>query len=111
MILGAMMLVDAPIPEMRLSWRALLPVAVTMAILTIALVRAVVRAQRLKPTTGAEGLVGQEAVAETDLAPLGWVRVQGERWRAMADGAAVGTGDRVRVAAVDGLTLRVRKEG
>jgi membrane-bound serine protease (ClpP class) len=109
MILGAMMLVDAPVPEMRVSLRVLLPGALAMAAWTITLVRLVLNAQRLRPTTGASGLIGQLAVADEGLAPEGWVRIQGERWRALAD-APVASGERLRVVAVEGLRLRVRKE-
>ena len=59
MILGAMMLVDAPAPEMQVPLRMLLPAAVVMAAGTILLVRLVVPAQRRRPVTGAEGLIGQ----------------------------------------------------
>jgi len=110
MILGAMMLVDASVPEMRVAWRVLLPGVVTMAAWTILLVRLVLNAQRLRPTTGASALIGQLALAEEDLGPEGWVRVQGERWRAVSDGLA-SAGERLRVVAVEGLRLRVRKEG
>jgi membrane-bound serine protease (ClpP class) len=48
-------------------------------------------------------------VAEESLAPEGWVRLMGERWRAVADGP-VGKGDRVRVLRLEGLTLHVKKE-
>ena len=47
-------------------------------------------------------------MADTPLAPEGWVRVLGERWRGVAD-APVGPGDHVTVTSVEGLTLRVRK--
>jgi membrane-bound serine protease (ClpP class) len=110
MILGAMMLVDSSLPEMRVSPRVLVPGALTMAAWSIVLVQLVLRAQRLRPTTGAAGLVGQLALALEDLGPEGWVRVQGERWRAVAD-TPVRTGERPRVVAVEGLRLRVRKEG
>jgi len=110
MILGAMMLVDAPIPEMRISLGMLLPAALVMAAWTIALVRLVVRSQKRVATTGMAGLVGQIAVAETELAPEGWVKVQGERWRARAGAEPVAAGERVRIVAVDGLTLHVGKE-
>ncbi len=107
MILGAMMLVDAPIPEMRISLATLLPAALVMAAGTIALVRMVVEAQRRKATTGAEGMVGQKGVVEAALAPEGWVRVQGERWRARAE-EPLPPGSPVTVIAVDGLSLKVR---
>jgi membrane-bound serine protease (ClpP class) len=108
MILGAMMLVDAPIPEMRVSLRMLLPAVVLTAALTLLLVRLVVAAQRRRAVTGEAGMLGRAAIADSELAPEGWVRVAGERWRAVADGP-VARGERVSVTAVEGLTLRVRK--
>jgi membrane-bound serine protease (ClpP class) len=108
MILGAMMLVDAPADEMRVPLGLLLPAAAVMAAGTILLVRLVVAARRRRPVTGAEGLVGLGAVADTDLVPAGWVRVMGERWKGVAEGD-VKSGEAVTVVAVDGLTLRVRK--
>ena len=108
MILGAMMLVDAPIPEMRVGLGTLLPGVVAMAAFTIAIVRLVVQAQARMPVTGEAGMVGQQALADTELAPEGFVRVMGERWKAVAD-TPVAVGDRVEVVGVDGMTLRVRK--
>jgi membrane protein implicated in regulation of membrane protease activity len=58
---------------------------------------------RRRPAVGAEALVG--AVGEIDAD--GWARVNGERWQAR--GAA--PGDRIRVRAVDGLTLDVERLG
>jgi membrane protein implicated in regulation of membrane protease activity len=54
---------------------------------------------RRGPAVGAEVLIGVEAVVDAD----GWVRVQGERWRVTGGRA----GQRVRVVAVEGLTLVV----
>jgi len=108
MILGAMMLVDSPQPELRVSPWKLLPAVVLMAVFTGALVRIVVAAQRRPATTGAEGLIGRRGVAETAIDPEGWVVVQGERWRAHAD-TQVASGEPVEVIGLDGLRLRVRK--
>jgi membrane protein implicated in regulation of membrane protease activity len=58
---------------------------------------------RRRPTVGVEALIGAETVVNED----GWVRVQGELWR-QRGGAP---GQRVRVRAVDGLTLEVDPEG
>jgi membrane-bound serine protease (ClpP class) len=107
MVLGAMMLVDAP-PELRIGLGTLLPGALVMAAGTIALVRLVLQAQRRRATTGAAGMLGEVAVATTALQPVGWVSVHGERWKALAD-APVEPGERVTVTAVEGLTLQVRK--
>jgi membrane-bound serine protease (ClpP class) len=107
MVLGAMMLVDAP-PELRIPLRTLLPGALMMAAGTFALVRLVVQAQRRRPLTGTAGMLGEVAVAATPLAPGGWVLVHGERWKALSD-APVEPGEQVTVTAVEGLTLQVRK--
>jgi len=104
------MLVDAPIPEMRLSLTFLLPVAVAMAAWTVALVRLVVRSQRRTATTGASGLLGQTGVAQTSFEGEGWVKLQGELWRASCETKDVQPGDKVRVVAVDGLAVIVKKE-
>jgi len=108
MILGAMMLVDSPLPELRVDPWKLVPVILAFAAFTIALVRLVIQAQRRRAQTGAEGLVGKPGRAETALDPEGWVIVQGERWRARAE-ARVGPGEKIEVVSMEGLVLRVRK--
>jgi membrane-bound serine protease (ClpP class) len=108
MILGAMMLVDSPLPELRVDPWAVAPVIVVFAVFMIVLVRLVVQAQTRRAKTGSEGLVGLRGEALTDLDPEGWVRVQGERWSAKA-AERVAQGERVEVVSVEGLLLRVRK--
>jgi membrane-bound serine protease (ClpP class) len=105
MILGAMMLVDAPL---RISWSAVLPAAVTMAVGTILLVRLVLQAQRRVSVTGVAGMVGARGVADTELQPEGWILLMGERWRGVAD-SPLPAGSAVQVTSVDGLRVRVRK--
>ncbi len=108
MILGAMMLVDSSLPELRVNVWKMAPVILAFAVFVVALVRLVVQAQRRRAQTGAEGLAGRRGAAETDLDPEGWVIVQGERWRARA-GERVSRGETVEVLSVEGLLLRVRK--
>jgi len=108
MMLGAMMLVDSPLPALRIDLRMLVPVVLAFAAFTIALVRLVVQAQMRRPVTGLEGMAGKPGVADTDLDPEGWVIVQGERWRARAE-ERVARGERIEVVSGSGLDLRVRK--
>jgi membrane-bound serine protease (ClpP class) len=108
MILGAMMLVDSPLPELRVDPWKLLPVILAFAAFAIALVRLVLQAQRRRALTGAEGLVGLRGEAATELEPEGWVSVQGELWRARSD-EPVRRGETVEVVSSKGLRLRVRK--
>jgi membrane-bound serine protease (ClpP class) len=109
-ILGAMMLVDSNVPALRVPLSTLLPGVAVLVAWTLLLVRLVVQAQRRRPVTGSAGMVDAVAVADTDLDPEGWVKVMGERWKAVAEGR-VAAGERVRVLDVQGLTLTVRKDG
>ena len=109
LVLGAMILIDAPEPELRLSLRFVAPLVLGVVAIAAFLVRLAVIAQRQRPATGAEGMVG--AVGET-VAPIGpdrpgQVRVRGEIWRARSE-EAIASGSRVVVAGLDGLTLTVR---
>jgi membrane-bound serine protease (ClpP class) len=108
MILGAMMLVDSPVPALRIDPWTLIPVVLVFAAFTLVLVRLVVQAQTRRASTGLEGMVGRPGVADTDLDPEGWVIVQGERWRARAT-ERLARGERIEVLSGSGLELRVRK--
>lgn len=61
---------------------------------------------RRPPAVGVEVLVGVQGTAATACRPLGQVRVKGELWQGRCD-EGTDAGDRVRVTAVDGLTLVV----
>jgi membrane-bound serine protease (ClpP class) len=65
--------------------------------------------RRYRVTTGAEGLVGERAEVVEACEPTGRVRVRGELWQARCPTEAI-AGQRVRVTAVDGLTLEVEPE-
>lgn len=112
MILGAMLLVDSPYPEVRIRLSTAVVLALPFAAITVFLVTLIVRA-RLRPAeTGREGMLGLAGVALTDLAPEGRVRVRGEEWQARA-AAPLGAGAVVRVTGMRGLELEVEpgKEG
>jgi membrane protein implicated in regulation of membrane protease activity len=84
----------------------LLSVLTGLAIEAVELVWGLRLARRWRAQTGAEAMIGQEAVVVAPCRPMGQVRVQGELWEARcAQGADVG--DRVRIEALDGLTLEV----
>ena len=109
--IGSMMLMDASVPELRISLGVILPVVLSFAAIAAFLVRLVVAAQRQKPTTGDEGMIGEVGKALTAIGPSaeGQVQTHGEIWRATA-AEPIEPGALVRVARVDGLTLTVQKE-
>jgi membrane-bound serine protease (ClpP class) len=92
------------------------PALITLGIVSAAtffiVARKVVAAHEEPVRSGSEELIGSLAEARTSLAPEGQVWIEGALWRArLATGAdGVQIGDRVRVEAVEGLTLVVRPE-
>lgn len=75
--------------------------------------RKVIAAHRDEPVrTGSEELIGSLAEARSALDPEGQVWIEGALWRArLASGdGPVNLGDRVRVEAIEGLTLVVSPE-
>ena len=111
LIFGSMILVDSSAPELQLNLRIILPVVAGIVAVAALLVRLAVSARRLRPTTGEEGMIGAAGVTLTPVAPgaPGRIMTRGESWLAVAD-EAIPDGAPVRVVAVNGLTLSVRKE-
>ncbi len=66
-----------------------------------------IRAQRLRPVTGVEGLVGQTGIALDTLDPAGMVQVHGELWKALSVSGRVDPGQKIRVKDIKDLTLYV----
>jgi membrane-bound serine protease (ClpP class) len=106
MVLGAVMLINSPFPEMRIHWSTAISLALPFSIITVLLLSLVVRARRYKVATGSEGMVGETGAAITDLAPEGKVFVHGEYWDAVSSRPAT-AGTRVKVTAIDKLKLTV----
>src|SRR5205823_541081 len=106
MVLGALMLVDTDVPELRVRLGTALGLAIPFALITSFLVSIAVRARRNKVVTGVEGMMGLAGVAVGELNPSGTVLVRGEYWNAQAPGH-IAASDPVRVTGIDGLTLRV----
>ncbi|MCX6566628.1 MAG: nodulation protein NfeD [Candidatus Aminicenantes bacterium] len=109
LVIGSMMLIKAPIPELRPSLRFIIPVALGFSLILIFLVYLVVRAHARRTLTGKEGMVGEIGTARTDLAPEGKVFVHGELWEAEAI-EPVNAGEKVLIVEVLGtLKIRVKK--
>jgi membrane-bound serine protease (ClpP class) len=105
--LGALLLVDGPIPEMRVNLATALAVSIPLGFITIFLMDLALRARRNKVVTGPQGLIGEVGVARTVLAPAGKVFVHGEIWDAVCS-SPVAEGQSVVVRQVDGLVLQVQ---
>ena len=106
MVLGAVMLVDSPLPEMRVHWGTAIALALPFSAITVFLLSLAVRARRNKVETGSEGMIGETGAAVTELAPEGKIFVHGEYWDAVSS-RPVAIGGRVRVTAIEKLKLKV----
>ena len=92
------------------------PALIALGVLSLVafyfITRKVLEAHERTPRTGAEELVGAAADARSTIDPEGQVWIEGALWNARL-GSGVGRvelGDRVKVEAVEGLTLVVSAE-
>jgi membrane-bound serine protease (ClpP class) len=106
LVLGGLLLVDGPIPEMRVHLLTALGVSLPLGVITVFLMSIALKARANKIVTGIQGLIGEIGVAHTPLSPQGKVFVHGEIWDAVAS-ASVPEGQTVVVRRVDGLQLEV----
>jgi membrane-bound serine protease (ClpP class) len=106
MVLGAVLLVNSPLPEMRVKLSTAVALAAPFSLITIFLVSLVVKARANKVITGHEAMIGETGVASSALEPDGMVFVRGEYWNAVAS-APLPAGTRVRITAIEGLRLTV----
>jgi membrane-bound serine protease (ClpP class) len=104
--LGGLLLVDGPIPELRVKFITAIAVAIPFGVITVFLMTIAIRARRNKVTTGAEGMVGQLGITRSALSPMGQVVILGEIWNAQSS-TPIAAGEPISVRAVDGLTLLV----
>jgi len=108
MVLGSLLLFDSPEPWLRLSWKVILLTVLAAAGFFVLIVRKALTAQRRPLTTGREGLVGEEGMAQSRIDPEGKVFIHGEYWAARSD-TPLAAGEKVVVEAVNGMMLKVRK--
>ncbi len=108
MTIGSIMLFDSPLPFFQLSLKVILPAVLLTTLFFSLTVYLAVKAYRRQPVTGAEGLIGLEGEARTDVHHKGQVFVHGEIWQAWSD-EPINAGEKIIVEKVENLTLKVKK--
>ena len=107
-LIGSLMLFDRGDPLFRLSLAYIIPATIVTALFFVFVVAKGLRAQRLPIKAGKETMLGKTVAASTQIDSTGGkVFVEGEYWNAVSD-TPVEQGQPVEVAAVLGLTLKVR---
>ena len=111
MMLGAMFLIRSPLTSGGVSLGVAFAATLPFALITVFLMRLVLRSRSWKSTTGREELIGEEGIAISGLGAgaEGMIRVHGELWQAVSP-RAVPEGKPVRVRSVEGLKLHVEPE-
>ena len=110
LVLGAVILVDTDVPGLAISIPLVAGVAVAGVISTFIVAYLARRSFRARVVSGAEEMLGAAGKVTDWSGGEGHVWVHGERWAA-AGAEGLAAGDRVRVTALDGLTLRVERAG
>ena len=112
LLLGSIMLInpESSLEFISISWSVILTSVLVTALFFFFAIGMGIKAQRAKPVTGVEGIIGETGEALTDLAPEGQVRVHGEIWNATSIGGTITRGTRVSVKQIHGIRLTVDRE-
>jgi membrane-bound serine protease (ClpP class) len=108
LLLGSLMLIESPAEYMRVSLTVIIPAVLVSGAFFIFAVTMAIRARLTKPTTGMEGLIGEEGIASTNITPEGKVSIHGEFWNAISD-QSIERGEKVQVVGVMNLKLKIKK--
>jgi membrane-bound serine protease (ClpP class) len=108
MLLGAMFLIRSPLTSSGVSLGMAIAVTLPFAVLSVFLMRLVLRSRKWKSATGREEMLGEQGIVVAPIAggAEGLIRIHGELWRAVA-AQPVAEGKPVRVLKIEGLKLYV----
>jgi membrane-bound serine protease (ClpP class) len=110
-VLGSVMLISSPIPEMRPDMSTIIIFALVFAAVFMILAFKVIKAMRRDAETGKEGLTGEIGVAKTDIdADSGKVFVHGEWWNAVTASEfdeTIPAGSKIKIVSIEGFLLKV----
>ena len=108
MIFGAIFLIRSPLTSGGVSVGMAIAVTLPFALISVFLMRLVLRSRKWKQAAGTEEMLGEQGIASYGLQSgvEGMVRIHGEIWRAVAE-QDVPAGTAVRVRKIEGLKLYV----
>ena len=109
LVMGSLILFSES-PGIEVDKRLIVGVTAGVTAFAIFVIGAIVRGQRRRKATGAEGMIGKIAIAKTPLDPTGTVLTQGELWTAASEGGRVAPGEEVIITKVEELKLWVAKK-
>jgi membrane-bound serine protease (ClpP class) len=107
-VVGSIILMDTDLPGYQIAMPLIIAFAAFSVGLLIFALGLVLKARRQQVVTGADHLLGLDAVVESLHGGEALVRLEGELWQVESDIPLV-VDDIVTVAGIDGVTLRVCK--
>lgn len=109
LIMGSLMLIrtDSALEVVRISRSIIISATAITTLFFLFVIGLGLRAQRAKPVTGVEGIVGETGMSLNALDPVGTVWVHGEAWNARAVVGKIGKDVKVRVVGIQDLQLQV----
>lgn len=108
-VIGSVILIDTDIPGYGVPLSLVLGIATAGAAFLFLVLGMALKAHRRPVVSGREELIGSTGEVLEDCEHEGWARVHSETWR-IRSGSPLKAGQRVRVAALNGLLLDVVPE-
>ena len=108
-VVGSVILIDTDIPGYGIPFALIGGFAVASAAFLMLMIGVALKARRRPVVSGHEELIGSAGEVLEDFEQIGWARVHSETWRVRA-AMPLKAGQRVRIAAMDGLVLDVVPE-
>jgi len=105
-VVGSVMLVDTDLPGFGVPLPLILGLAAASALFLIGVMGVALKGRKRPVVSGRETMIGSVGEVLEDFDGEGWAHVQGETWR-VKSGSPLKAGQRVSVAAMDGLVLKV----
>jgi membrane-bound serine protease (ClpP class) len=110
LLLGSMMLIRTGSGEIgRISGSVIISSVGVTALFFLFVIGMGLKAQRLKPFSGSESLIGVTGEATEILNPSGMILLHGELWQAESVSGEINPGEIIRVKSLQGLKLFVEK--
>lgn len=109
LLLGSMLLLKSgsSLEVARISRGVIIAATAVTAFFFLFVIGVGIKAQRRKPVTGAEGMIGATGEALEMLAPTGIIKVQGEIWNAESIAGNIPAGEKVRIKEMKHMKLFV----
>lgn len=111
LVLGSMMLFrsDSSLEMVRVSRVVIISATLVSALFFLFVIGMALRAQRRKPASGVEAMIGEKAVALGPIDLTGTVKLQGEIWNAESLSGRINKGETVLVREIRNLILYVER--